>query len=465
LKQNVIDEIVKNDLCIGCGICAGICPQKNLEVQDNKYGEYHPSKIKDCSPECGLCLEICPFNSGTENEVQIGNKIYGNIEEINYRPETGYYLESYVGYSSEFRQKGASGGMATWLITKLLRDRIVDYVICPIPQKNPKKLFNFEVVSDVNSVRDASGSVYYPVEMSQVIQKILEIPGHYVVTGLPCFIKGLRLASQKNRKLRERIVVMIGLVCGQMKSKQYTEYIASLASNGNSGKLRSVYYRGKSPEKPPSNYYFLSTNEQGKKYKIFWDEGVSEAWINRWFTPNACNYCDDVFAELADITFMDAWLPEYSGDSKGTNLVLVRSPEVLTLIQEGEEKGEITFNKISIEKVIQSQAGVVDLKRKQHSYRLYLAKQKGQNVPEKRVKASNDIRALKKREIKLKAKMQEKSKEMFLDCSHNNILDIKTFRAGMHPYIKQNQQLRLLGKIAHPIQVIKRITKIKEDKK
>lgn len=463
MKPNVIDEIVNNDLCIGCGTCAGICPRKVLEIQDNEHGEYVPTKVQACDSGCGLCLEVCPFGNN-ESETQMGAKIYGSVEGINYLFETGYYLDSYVGYSNDFRQSSASGGMATWLLTKLLKEGIVDYVICPTPQKNPEKLFSFEFLRDVNSVQAASGSVYYPVEMSEVIQKILEIPGRYAITGLPCFIKALRLAAQKNRKLREKIVITIGLVCGQMKSKHYTEYIAALSGNGNSGKLQRVYYRGKSPDKLASNYYYQFIDEYGSQHKIFWNEGVSEAWINRWFTPNACNYCDDIFAELADVTFMDAWLPEYSRDSRGTNLVLVRSLEVQDIIQKGIEKAEINVNKISVEKVIQSQAGIIEYKRKQLSYRLYLAEQKERKTPEKRVEARNDIGILKKREVRLKIRMQEESKELFLGYYQNHTLDIKTFRDGMHPYIKQIRQLRLLGRFAFPIRIIKKISKVEGKK-
>lgn len=463
MKQNVIDEIVKNDLCIGCGTCAAICPQKILKTQDNEYGEYIPFEVQVCDSNCGLCLEVCPFGNN-ENETQMGAKIYGSIEGINYLFETGYYLDSYVGYSNEFRQTSASGGLATWLLTKLMRENIVDYVVCPTPQKNPEKLFSFEIISEVDSVKTASGSVYYPVEMSAVVQKIIEIPGRYAVTGLPCFIKAIRLVAQKNRKLRERIVFTIGLVCGQMKSKNYTKYIAALAGNDCLIKIKNIYYRGKSPEKPAINYYYQFTDEHGSQHKISWDEGISEAWVNRWFTPNACNYCDDVFAELADVTLMDAWLPEYSKDSKGTNLVIVRSPEVMTLIQEGMEKGEINANKISVEKVIQSQAGVLELKRKHLSYRLYLARLKGQKVPEKRVKANKATGLLKKREIKLKERMQKESKQLFLIYCQNHTLEIKKFRTGMYPYINQSKQLRLLRKLMLPIRVIQRISK-KEGKK
>lgn len=445
---------MKDDLCIGCGTCVGICPQKILKIQDNEYGEYIPSEAQVCDSRCGLCLEVCPFGNN-ENETQMGAKIYRSTEGIKYLPETGYYLDSYVGHSKEFRQSSSSGGMATWLLTKLLKEDIVDYVICPIPQKNPEKLFSFEILSDENSVKTASGSVYYPVEMSEVIQKITETPGRYAVTGLPCFIKALRLAAQKNRKLRERIVFTIGLVCGQMKSKNYTKYIAGLAGNNSLKRIQSVYYRGKSPEKTVSNYYYQFTDEQGSQNKIFWNEGVSEAWLNRWFTPNACNYCDDVFAELADVTFMDAWLPEYSKDSMGTNLMLVRSSEILSFIKEGMEKKEIKVSNISVGKVIQSQAGVLEVKSEQLSYRLYLAEQKERKTPEKRVKARSDIGILKKREVKLKIRMQEESKELFLGYYQNHTLDIKTFRDGMHPYIKQIQQLRLLGRFAFPIRIIK----------
>lgn len=455
MKPNVIDKIVKNDLCIGCGTCAGICPQKILKIEDNEYGEYIPSEVQVCESHCGLCMEVCPFGDN-ENETQIGAKIYGSTEGIRYLPETGYYLDSYVGYSNEFRQSSASGGMAVWLLTKLLKEGIVDYVICPTPQKNPEKLFSFEILSDENSIKAASGSVYYPVEMSEIIQKIIEFPGRYAVTGLPCFIKALRLASQKNRKLRERIAFTIGLVCGQMKSKNYTKYIAALAGNKGLNKIQSVYYRGKDPENPANNYYYHFTDEHGLKYKIFWNDGISEAWVNRWFTPNACNYCDDVFAELADVTFMDAWLPEYSKDSMGTNLVLVRSSEILALIQEGMEKNEIYLSTISIEKVIKSQAGVLDLKRNQLSYRLYIALQEGQKAPKKRVPSEERIGALKKRELKLKAKMQKESRELFLDCCQNRTVDINVLRDGMQPYLKQKRRIDLIRKLALPIQIVKK---------
>jgi len=32
-KNNVFNTVVKGDFCIGCGVCAAICPSKSIEIQ------------------------------------------------------------------------------------------------------------------------------------------------------------------------------------------------------------------------------------------------------------------------------------------------------------------------------------------------------------------------------------------------------------------------------------------------
>jgi len=297
-------------------------------------------------------------------------------------------------------------------------------------------------------VRTGAGSAYYPVEMSEVIRHVLDHPGRYVITGLPCFIKAIRLAQQRNKKLQERIVVTMGLVCGQMKSRHFTDYIASLAEVR--GKVMDVRYRGKSPDQPANNFYFLFKTYEGDEKKIFSRDGISEAWMNRWFTPNACNYCDDVFAECADVVCMDAWLPEYSRDSGGMSLVLVRSPTVQKIIGGG---AAITLNSIPVEKIIQSQAGVMEVKRPQLKYRLYNAHQNGLKVPRKRVKPTRKVNYFLRQEVLLKEQMRLASKENWITL----VLVRKSFRQMMQPYLRRLQRRNWVSRvITLPIQVIKK---------
>ena len=62
-------------------------------------------------------------------------------------------------------------------------------------------------------------------------------------------------------------------------------------------------------------------------------------WAFGAFQPAACNSCDDVFAETADVVFGDAWLPQYTDDWRGTNVVVTRSPEADRILADGVRDG------------------------------------------------------------------------------------------------------------------------------
>jgi coenzyme F420-reducing hydrogenase beta subunit len=242
-------------------------------------------------------------------------------------------------------------------------------------------------------------------------------------------------------------VVTIGLVCGQLKSRHFTDYIAAFARVR--GKVTGVRYRGKSPEHSASNYHYAFKTENGEERRIFWREGIAEAWMNRWFTPDACNYCDDIFAECADVTCMDAWLPEYSKDIRGTSLVLVRSPLVGEVVAQGQG---ICLDAIPAERVVQSQSGVVAFKRQHLAYRLHLDRENGQKVPGKRVAPERPKNPLLRLDVVLKERMRVVSKDLWAA----GMTDTKRLGEEMRPTLWQLAAVRHIAKvITFPLRIFR----------
>jgi coenzyme F420-reducing hydrogenase beta subunit len=250
----------------------------------------------------------------------------------------------------------------------------VDRVICVQPNPDPARLFVYAVTASSDEVRAGAKSAYYPVELSQAIQTMLREKKRYAVIGLPCFLKALRLAMLTDQRLQERVVVLAGLVCGQTKSRAFSEYLIRSQAIAPE-QVRTLSFREKDANRPASSY-FAKVTASNNSACLPWSGLYGTTWLSGEFTPRACRFCDDAFAEVADVAFMDAWLPEYAKDGRGTSIVLARSELARRLIEGGMAQAEVSLLPITADKVIASQAGLVEQKRTQLAYRLWMTGRK-----------------------------------------------------------------------------------------
>ncbi|TKK71830.1 coenzyme F420 hydrogenase [Ilyomonas limi] len=366
-------DMVSSGLCIGCGACVAQSCSSNASMQWDKQGFLKPrGDTAWYRQKSATFTQTCPFSPAAKNEDFFAAELFSDARQ---RMATiGSFQKAYVGHVAEedFRMQGSSGGMVTWVAAELMRKGLIDGVAHVVGVDNPQekgRYFQYRISRTEAQVREGAKSRYYPIEMSQILNTIREVPGRYAVIGIPCFIKAINLLRQENTLFRERIQYTLGLFCGHMKSARFVESFAWQMGVPVSD-IQKVEYRYKDPNRPANWYNAMLTLDDGRVVNRDWWHLNDGDWGAGYFMNNACNYCDDVVAETADVAFGDAWVEPYSSDGRGTNVVIARSALMQQLIDKAIEEGHLNLTEVDGKFVEQTQAAGFRQRREGLAYRL-----------------------------------------------------------------------------------------------
>ena len=415
--MNVCDIIVPADMCVGCGICAGICPANCLQMR-TRAGEYNPVLTAPCLSKCDLCLRACPFADHGDTISQLAAQSFEGMGGMERHPVVGHYLDCLMGWSlvPGMRECSASGGMATWTLERLMRNQDVDRVVAVVAgDASGGPLFRAAVLTSVTEIRQAASTRYYPVEFSDPLKRILaEKEDHaYAIVGLPCFIQGFRRAMNSNTRLRRRVCYLFALACGQCPSMHYTEALTAW-SGMKVSQPRIVGYRFKDGTGDAQNFIFRAQDSGGKWSKpVGFDAVYNCLWGRKYFSLNPCGFCDDVFGELADATFMDAWLPSCMKDTRGTSMVVVRNQRLAGLYESGIERGECHLRPVSAVEVEETQMAAVKEKREHIRARLAWRRERGEWLPKMRSVPVESLSAQARRSVTRRMRRIRASKRLW----------------------------------------------------
>jgi len=389
--STLFDTVVEGGYCVGCGACAAV-QDSPITMRLDSYGRYvaHLAAEPDAHDSSARVLEVCPFSPDGPNEDALGASLFGAAGQHDDR--IGYHLGTYAGYVAEdgFRSRGSSGGMGSWLLTEFLRVGLVDrvaHVREHPPSDDDPALFRFELASTPQEVAAGGKSRYYPVELSGVLEAIRSIPGKYAVVGVPCFIKAVRRLAQQDPVLQQRIRFAVAIFCGHLKSSRFAESLAWQCGIPPDS-IVSIDFRRKLPGRP-ANRYGVEITGRSDGHELHAVRPVQGLYGGNWghglFMYEACDYCDDVVGETADVSVGDAWLPGYVEDSAGTNVVVVRNPEVQALIEKGISSKRLALQPLDADGVAESQSAAFRHRRDGLAYRLHLKDQAQRWRPHKRV--------------------------------------------------------------------------------
>lgn len=362
--------IVSSGLCIGCGSCAAQVADARIDWDEE--GQLKPVGRRDWYAAPGEAFSrTCPFSPAGDNEDEIARRRFPLATRSS--PWTGLFERAYVGHAADggFRERGSSGGMVSWIAGELLDRRMVDGIahVAPADPERDGRFFRYRISRDREALNGGAKSRYYPVEMSEVLREMREVPGRYAVVGIPCFIKAVHLACEEDAVLRERVAFTLGLFCGHMKSRNLVESFA-WQMGADFDALRSVEFRLKNPDRPANWYTARLDSRDGTTRTRDWWNLVDGDWGSGFFQNRACNFCDDVTAETADISFGDAWVEPYSSDGRGTNVVVVRSPLLLDLVERAIGQERLALEPVDAEFVRETQAAGFRQRREGLAYRL-----------------------------------------------------------------------------------------------
>jgi len=376
---NVITQVVDHGLCSGCGVCVGVCPSSALDMCTLANGDLAACRVGKCSEHCDLCLQVCPFANGLYDPRQDNVNLYGPKAQsaATFQEHIGWYRSCFAGFSQvdNHRSQGASGGLVTWCLEALLTNGLVDKVtVVRLTPQSSGPLFEFKAAQSVEEIRGAAGSVYHPVAISDLLKEMVAEPDtRWAVVCIPCLCAAVRRAAARFPHLQQSVRYVLGLACGMLQNTMYTEMLLAKSGIGLT-EMTQILYRHKLAAGPANDYGFIATNHEGKETApIRYMTLPYFLGRNAYFRYNACNYCKDVFAEVADACFMDAWLPEYATDPQGTSLVVVRSEALEELLLAGAAADDLQLDRIAPERVVLSQQSQV--RRKQELLRARLPRE------------------------------------------------------------------------------------------
>jgi len=329
---NSLSDIVKNGLCIGCGLCQSIAGKDNIEISMSDKGRLEPKELNKIQPETfNKILNTCPgvIVEGLPKE-QVNKDAKHNLV-------WGYYLSLFYAWSTDdkIRFESSTGGLLNGLSLYLLESKKVKFILHTVtdpekPMRSVSKLsYNKEELLNSNSC-----SRYGPASPLDKFHEALNLNKPFAFVGKPCDISAIRQLSKSDERVNKLCKYLLTLVCGG--STEFTksqDFIESFKVKED--ELSIFRYRGFGN---PGRMYIKTKDgrEHDREYNSFWGEEST------WRVHFRCKICPDAIGESSDIAALDTWRGgSPKGEDEGFNAAIVRTKKGLELLNEAIEAGYI----------------------------------------------------------------------------------------------------------------------------
>ncbi len=329
---NSLNDIVKNGLCIGCGLCQSIAGKDNIEISMSDKGRLEPKELNKIQSETfNKILNTCPgvIVEGLPKE-QVDTKAKHDLV-------WGYYLSLLYAWSTDdkIRFESSTGGLLNGLSLYLLESKKVKFILHTVtdsekPMRSVSKLsYNKEELLNSNSC-----SRYGPASPLDKFHEALNLNKPFAFVGKPCDVGAIRQLSKTDERVNKLCKYLLTLVCGG--STEFTKSQDFIESFKVKEEELSIFrYRGFGN---PGRMYIKTKDgrEHDRLYNSFWGEEST------WRVHFRCKICPDAIGESSDIAALDTWRGgSPKEEDEGFNAAIIRTKKGYDLLNEAVNAGYI----------------------------------------------------------------------------------------------------------------------------
>lgn len=344
-----INGLVDWRLCLGCGACAFICPERKIQLVDSLHEGIRPVARNEACESCRLCLDVCPAWINDHREL---NSRSGIIPEL--REGFGPVLEIYEGHACdpEIRYTGASGGAITALALFCLERREMHGVLHIGPSSENPMQNSTRLSRSRSDLLKCAGSRYAPASACDRLDLIETAPAPCAFIGKPSEVTALKKAQKLRPSLDSKVGLTISFMCAGTPSTQGT--LDLLRKQGIApGEVTELRYRGLGwPGMFAARRNGHSELDPLLTYKDSWGFLQKHRPFSEHIFPDGCG-------EDADISCGDPWHKPPAKGEAGRSLILARTERGREILRAAAAAGYLKLEPSLAENLVKSQENLL----------------------------------------------------------------------------------------------------------